>query len=79
MNIQEILDQRFGSYEKAIAVYGSDRILIAFSPQPTVRPLPCSLEEDMVSPRVPEIPVTKIKLELVQFSDGWRYISMGEV
>jgi hypothetical protein len=80
MNIQEILDKRFASREEAIAEYGDYRILIRNTSPSPIRPLPCSLEEDMVMPIVRRIPITKIELRLFQSRDGWwRFINMGEV
>ncbi|MEH1785589.1 MAG: hypothetical protein V7L23_08355 [Nostoc sp.] len=79
VNVQEILDKRFATREEAIADYGGSIILIAnISPTP-IRPLPCSLEEDMVMPIVQRLPMTKIELRLFQSRDGrWRFINMGE-
>ncbi|QLE42223.1 hypothetical protein FD723_18560 [Nostoc sp. C052] len=79
VNIQEILDKRFTTYEEAIAVYGSYRILIANASPAPISPLPCSLEKDMVLPIVQPLAVTTIELRLFQGRDGWwRFINMGE-
>lgn len=79
VNVQEILDKRFATREEAIADYGDSIILIAnVSPAP-IRPLPCSLEEDMVMPVVQRATMTRIELRLLRCSDGWwRFINMGE-
>ncbi|MEH2033367.1 MAG: hypothetical protein V7K67_27730 [Nostoc sp.] len=73
------MDLRFATYEEAIADYGGNRILIANASPAPIRPLPCSLEEDMVMPVVQPLAVTTIELRLFQSRDGWwRFINMGE-
>lgn len=80
MNVQEILDKRFATREEAIGEYGSDRILIANASPVPIRPLPCSIKEDMVFPVVRPLTVTKIELRLFRGRNGWwRFINMGEV
>lgn len=68
MKIQEILDQKFASYDDAIKRYGKEKLLIAVTSQ-----LP-------INKSVPETEnFVYIKLELVRHGDGWRFVNMGEV
>ena len=79
MNIQEIIDRRFTSYIEAVNYAGGSDILIALLPNTPIRPLPCNFKDDMINPVASKVKYTTIRLRLTQYTDGWRFVNIGEV
>ncbi|PHJ65007.1 hypothetical protein VF04_04280 [Nostoc linckia z7] len=81
--VEQITQEKFDFYEQAIAKYGQDVLHIQIAAKPKFRPLPCSLEEDMVTPLVPQIRTCQLRLRLAQITKGrncwWQYINEGEI